>query len=143
MAITGDFFSVKWEWSFIPWLALSVVSSNIHLYPDDWKNLPITDIALAQQQPIVDLVDRILAAKTAAPAVDISDLEAEIDRLVCGLYGRDDRDARDMRDNHADICEPFERLADMRDTHAPSETVTVPHVSSFVPSVPHPERTRS
>ena len=103
MAITGDFFSVKREWSFIPWLALFVVRSNIHLYPDDWKNLPIPDIALAQQQPIVDLVDRIFAAKTAAPAADISALEAEIDRLVCGLYGRDDRDARDMRDNHADI----------------------------------------
>ena len=94
MAITGDFFSVKREWSFIPWLARSVVRSNIHLYPDDWKNLPIPDIALAQQQPFVDLVDRILAAKTAAPAADISALEAEIDRLVCGLYGRDDRDAR-------------------------------------------------
>lgn len=61
--------------------------SNIHLYPDDWKNLPIPDIALAQQKPVVDLVDRILAAKTAAPAADISVLEAEIDRLVSGFYG--------------------------------------------------------
>lgn len=42
--------------------------SNIHLYPDDWKNLPIPDITLARQQPIVDLVDRILAARTADPA---------------------------------------------------------------------------
>ena len=61
--------------------------SNIHLYPDDWKNLPIPDITLAQQQPIVDLVDRILAARSAAPAADISALEAEIDRLVSALYG--------------------------------------------------------
>ncbi|MEI7899971.1 MAG: Eco57I restriction-modification methylase domain-containing protein [bacterium] len=61
--------------------------SNTDLCPDDWKNLPIPDIALARQQPIVDLVDRILAAKTAAPAADISALEAEIDRLVSALYG--------------------------------------------------------
>ena len=61
--------------------------SNIHLYPDDWKNLPIPDITLARQQPIVSLVDRILAAKTAHPAADISPLEAEINRRVYGLYG--------------------------------------------------------
>ena len=61
--------------------------SNTDLYPDDWKNLPIPDITLARQQPIVDLVDRILAAKTAAPAADISTLEAEINRLVTALYG--------------------------------------------------------
>ena len=61
--------------------------SNIHLYPDDWKKLPIPDIALAEQQPLVALVDRILAAKTAHPGADISPLESEIDRLVSALYG--------------------------------------------------------
>jgi hypothetical protein len=61
--------------------------SNIHLYPDDWKNLPIPAITLARQQPIVALVDRILAAKAATPAADISPLETEIDRLVSALYG--------------------------------------------------------
>ena len=51
------------------------------------KNLPISDITLARQQPIVALVDRILAAKAATPAADISPLETEIDRLVSALYG--------------------------------------------------------
>jgi hypothetical protein len=60
--------------------------SNIHLYPDDWKNLPIPGIALAQQQPIVDLVNRILVAKTADPVADISTLESQIDHLVYKLY---------------------------------------------------------
>jgi adenine-specific DNA-methyltransferase len=64
--------------------------SNIHLYPDDWKKLPIPDISLAHQQPLIVLVDRILAAKSANPAADISALEAEIDRLVYGLYGLTD-----------------------------------------------------
>ena len=51
------------------------------------KNLPISDITLARQQPIVTLVDRILAAKTSHPTADISPLEAEINRRVYGLYG--------------------------------------------------------
>jgi hypothetical protein len=63
--------------------------SNTDLYPDDWKNLPIPDIALAQQKPIVDLVDRILAAKTAAPAAYITVLEQELDGKVSALYGTD------------------------------------------------------
>jgi hypothetical protein len=61
--------------------------SNIHLYPDDWKKLPIPDVPPERQQPLVELVDRILAAKRADSAADIAALEAELDRLVCGLYG--------------------------------------------------------
>lgn len=61
--------------------------SNIHLYPDDWKKLPIPDVPPERQQPLVALVDRILAAKSADPAADVSALEAEIDRLVYDLYG--------------------------------------------------------
>ncbi|MFZ4779289.1 MAG: DUF6577 family protein [Terrimicrobiaceae bacterium] len=65
--------------------------NNIQLYPDDWKNLPIPDIALARQQPIVDLVDRILAARSAAPTADISALEQELDGKVSALYGTDNQ----------------------------------------------------
>ena len=61
--------------------------SNVHLYPDDWKKLPIPDVTTEQQTPIVDLVDRILKAKAADPAADTSEDEAEIDRLVHTLYG--------------------------------------------------------
>ena len=61
--------------------------SNIHLYPDDWKKLPIPDISLDEQQPVVEIADRILAAKSANPAEDTSEAEEEFDRLVYGLYG--------------------------------------------------------
>jgi len=61
--------------------------SNIHLYPDDWKQLPIPDVTREQQTPIVQLVDRILAAKQAAPHADTTSLEREIDQLVYQLYG--------------------------------------------------------
>ncbi len=60
--------------------------SNIHLYPDDWKKLPIPDVSTAQQQPVIELVDRILCLKRANPAADIAALESEIDALVAALY---------------------------------------------------------
>lgn len=61
--------------------------SNIHLFPDDWKKLPIPDVSEEQQAPVVALVDKILAAKRAKPDADVSELEAEADRLVTELYG--------------------------------------------------------
>jgi hypothetical protein len=41
----------------------------------------------ADTQPFIDLVDQILAAKTANPATDTSVFESEIDRMVYVLYG--------------------------------------------------------
>ena len=64
--------------------------SNIHLYPDDWKELPIPDVPPDAQQPLVRLVDDILAAKGADPDADVTAKENEIDRLVHALYGLSD-----------------------------------------------------
>jgi hypothetical protein len=61
--------------------------SNIHLYPDDWKKLPIPDVPPQLQQPIVDLVQRILDAKRANPRADVTTLEASLDLTVGFLYG--------------------------------------------------------
>ena len=61
--------------------------SNIHLYPDDWKNLPIPDVSPAQQQPIVTLVNQILTAKRTNPSADISAFEARLNHAVALLYG--------------------------------------------------------
>ena len=61
--------------------------SNIHLYPDDWKNLPIPDVSAAKQQPIVALVEQILIRKRANPTADISALETDLDAKVATLYG--------------------------------------------------------
>ncbi len=38
--------------------------SNIHLYPDDWKNLPISDVDATKQQGVVQVVELILALHT-------------------------------------------------------------------------------
>ncbi len=63
--------------------------SNIHLYPDDWKKLPIPDVPPERQQPLVALVDRILTARAADPAADIAAMEQELDGMVSALYGID------------------------------------------------------
>ena len=61
--------------------------SNIHLYPDDWKKLPIPDVPPERQSPIVELVDGILSEKAADPDADTSEQESEIDGMVYELYG--------------------------------------------------------
>ena len=51
------------------------------------EQLPLFVPSLQQEQSVVTLVDRILAAKKADPVADTSGLEAEIDQLVYKLYG--------------------------------------------------------
>jgi hypothetical protein len=60
--------------------------SNIHLYPDDWKKLPIPDVPLERQTPIVSLVEKILTAKHSNPQADISSLDLAVDKMVADLY---------------------------------------------------------
>ena len=56
-----------------------------------WKKfvvgrIPIPQILTEQQRPFVVLVYRILAIKDAGPSANTGEMEAEIDRLVYGLY---------------------------------------------------------
>ena len=60
--------------------------NNLQLYPDDWKKLPIPDVSPEQQEPIVELVNQILAKKRTNPDADTTTLEKEIDRIVYSLY---------------------------------------------------------
>src|SRR3990172_898631 len=46
--------------------------NNVQLYPDDWKKLPIPDVASDKQTPIIKLVDEILKAKQADKSADVS-----------------------------------------------------------------------
>jgi adenine-specific DNA-methyltransferase len=57
-----------------------------------WKKykielLPIKDIPESEQQPLITLVEEIIAIKKATPSVSTAEKEGEIDRLVYGLYG--------------------------------------------------------
>ena len=64
--------------------------SNIHIYPDDWKQLPIPDVLPKQQVPIVALVDKILDAKRKGLEKKVSRLEKKLDKEVSALYGIED-----------------------------------------------------
>ena len=61
--------------------------SNLNLYPDDWKKLSIPDVSPEQQVPIVELVDKILAAKRKGLERKVARLENKLDREVFQLYG--------------------------------------------------------
>lgn len=68
--------------------------SKIHVYPDDWKLLPIAPITMEHQIEFVMLVDTILAefklhgySLTSDAAQRVNRLEKEIDERVRKLYG--------------------------------------------------------
>ena len=48
--------------------------------------IPIPEVISEKQEPIIELADEILAAKSADIEADVSDLEKEIDKLVYALY---------------------------------------------------------
>ena len=60
---------------------------DYHIYPEHIRKLPIPSATPAQQQPIIDLVDSILAKKKQNPQADTSVEESAIDKLVYQLYG--------------------------------------------------------
>lgn len=67
--------------------------SKMHIYPDDWKPLPIFPASKDQQAAIVALVDEILALYgeyghplPSAAACRLAELEADIDRRVAELH---------------------------------------------------------
>ncbi len=60
--------------------------SNIHLYPEDWKTLPIPDVDTKTQSQITTLVDRLLAAKQSGDHPTAAALDREVDEHVARLY---------------------------------------------------------
>jgi hypothetical protein len=67
--------------------------SKMHIYPDDWKQLPIAPLSLEEQQPFVQLVDKILNEYKQhgyplpeESARKVRAWEAELDEMVARLY---------------------------------------------------------
>ena len=60
--------------------------SNIHLYPNDWKPLPIPIATAEQQAAVVAKVDALLAALERGDESEAERLDSEIDRMVQMLY---------------------------------------------------------
>jgi adenine-specific DNA-methyltransferase len=68
-------------------LLTNLRAGDYHIYPEHLRNIPIPLVDKKQQQPIIDLVEKILTAKRKNHAADTTVLEREIDGLVYELYG--------------------------------------------------------
>lgn len=60
---------------------------NKDIYKYQIERIPIPDVPLDEQTPIIALVDEIMSKKKSEPLADTSVLEVEIDRMVKDLYG--------------------------------------------------------
>lgn len=73
------------------WFAKTFNKLSRKIFPqfkiNELKTFPIPIAKRLVQQPIIDLVDKILVAKKADAKADTSEWENEIDRLVYELYG--------------------------------------------------------
>ncbi len=91
LEITSKDYSLKYllgilNSSTVRYLLNSNRRSNIHLYPEDWKELLIPQVDLHQQQPVINLVENILSRLTSDRTADVSELEAAINGHVYRLY---------------------------------------------------------
>ena len=76
--------------SLLQWYYSNMFKGDTELFPKiriaQAKQLPIIKVTAEQQQPIIELIDKILAQKQSSPNADTSSLENEIDKLVYQLY---------------------------------------------------------
>ena len=68
-------------------LLTNLRGGDYHIYPEHIRNIPIPSANKKQQQPIIDFVDKILAAKKEDPLANTSEMEQEIDLMIYKLYG--------------------------------------------------------
>ena len=100
--VTQTFFSIKtsrWNMKFLTgvlnsklvafWLRHKgkMQGNNYQVDKEPLQGIPLPLVGLSLQQPIIDLVDKILVAKRQDPQADTSKLEQEIDKTVYALYG--------------------------------------------------------
>ena len=82
--------------SLLQWYYATMFKGDTELFPKiriaQAKQLPIFKASIEQQQPIIELVDRILEKKRSNPNADTSASEREIDRLVYKLYNLTDEE---------------------------------------------------
>ncbi len=73
-------------WWYMRKIAATRQGGFIEFKPMYVATCPIPNIPESEQSPLVELVERILAAKRADASADVSALEREIDRFVYALY---------------------------------------------------------
>ena len=80
-------------------LLTNLRGGDYHIYPEHIRNIPIPTATPAQQQEIITLVDKILAAKKENPQSDTTVLEGKIDEIVYDLYGLTDEEIKIIEKN--------------------------------------------
>lgn len=82
--------------SLLQWYYATMFKGDTELFPKiriaQAKQLPIFKASKEQQQPIIELVDRILEKKRSNPNANTLALEQEIDKLVYKLYNLTDEE---------------------------------------------------
>ena len=73
-------------WYRIYFRSLALAGGYLRIGNNEIKAIPVPDVTSEQQAPIIEIVDRILAAKRTDPDKDVAALEKEIDRVVYSLY---------------------------------------------------------
>lgn len=71
------------------------ISTTTGMGTNRWKKFKLELLPIAQtddENPFIDLVDKILTCKASNPKADTSELEKEIDTLVYALYGLNDEE---------------------------------------------------
>jgi len=89
-----------------------ILSSNLHVYPEAIRNLPIKLPSPSQQQKIINLVDRILeknkqllefgdkqTSETRKIQLEIDSTDAQIDQEVYKLYGLTSEEIKVVEEN--------------------------------------------
>jgi hypothetical protein len=64
-----------------------IFNSNTHVSSRELNSLPIIKVTTKQQQPLINLVSRIILLKQSDNQSDTSQLEAELNAIVFHLYG--------------------------------------------------------
>ena len=80
-------------------LLTNLRGGDYHIYPEHIRNIPIPPATPAQQQAIIALVDKILAAKKQDSSIDTTALESKIDEFVYDLYGLTEEEKDIIRNN--------------------------------------------
>ena len=75
-------------------LLTNLRGGDYHIYPEHIRNIPIPSATPDQQQPIINLVNKILSSKKVNPQANTSIWEKEIDELVYKLYGLSEEEIR-------------------------------------------------
>lgn len=72
---------------------------TLELVAKPLSEIPIKKISLDEQQPFIDLVDKIIEIKKDNLEADTSDLERQIDQMVYKLYWLNDEEIQIVEDS--------------------------------------------